>query len=110
MLSSTDDFPELWRQQKTESAGERLGGQIWARIWKASGGAYLASDDGDGGERVPEGAPAAAAAPVVAEHGAGLLDPVHQPDQAPHRRHLGRARAPAAACEVRAVVAGGGRE
>jgi hypothetical protein len=27
MLSSTDDFPELWRHQRN---GERLGEQIWA--------------------------------------------------------------------------------
>ncbi|BAS86055.1 Os03g0713150, partial [Oryza sativa Japonica Group] len=52
--------------------------------WRAN----LASDDGDGGQRLPEGTPLAAA-PVVAEDGARPLDPVHQPDQAPHRRHLG---------------------
>ena len=55
------------------------------------GGAYLPANDSDGGERLPEGALAAAAA-VVAEDGARALDPVHQPDQAPHSRHPGRGR------------------
>jgi hypothetical protein len=49
--------------------------------------AYLSADDCDGGESLPEGTPAAA---VVAEDRARALDPVHQPDQAPHGRHLGR--------------------
>jgi hypothetical protein len=51
--------------------------------------AYLSADDCDGGESLPEGTPAAAA--VIAEDRARALDPVHQPDQAPHGRHLGRA-------------------
>jgi len=56
------------------------------------GGAYLPTDDSDGGERLPERALAAGAAAVVTEDGARALDPVHQPDQAPHGRHPGRGR------------------
>jgi hypothetical protein len=45
----------------------------------------LASDDGDGWERLPEGGQVASS--VVSEGGAGALDAIHQPDQALHGRH-----------------------
>jgi hypothetical protein len=96
MLSSTDDFPELWRhQKKTQRNVSRLarsgrgGKRISERGRRVKVRTYLSADDCDGGESLPEGTPAATA--VVAEDRARALDPVHQPDQAPHGRHLGRA-------------------
>ena len=47
---------------------------------------HLASDDGDGWERLPEGGQVASSS-VVSEGGAGALDAVHQPDQALHGSH-----------------------
>lgn len=50
----------------------------------------LTADDGDGRKSFPqrrEGVAIGGAA-VVAEHGAGLLDSVHQTDQTLHARHL----------------------
>lgn len=45
----------------------------------------LASDDSDGRKSFPKRHPLAA---VIAQDGAGSLDPVHQPDQALHCCHL----------------------
>jgi hypothetical protein len=53
---------------------------------------------------------------VVAEDGARALDPVHQPDQAPHSRHPGRgrtrrfARGSVSGCGARRRRAAGGGE
>jgi hypothetical protein len=48
----------------------------------------LASDDGDGGERLPEGREVGSfSTSVVSEGGAGSLDAVHQADQTLHARH-----------------------
>jgi hypothetical protein len=100
MLSSTDDFPELWRHQKRKR-NQTLAVSALARsgTWLLStedlevvGGVYLPANDSDGGECLPEGALAAAAAAVIAEDGARALDTVHQPDQALHGRHPGRGR------------------
>jgi len=123
MLSSTDDFPELWRHHQKRKRNQTLAVSALARsgTWLLSttdlevvGGAYLPANDSDRGERLPEGALAAGATAVVAEDGARALDPVHQPDQAPHSRHLGRgrtrrfARGSASGCGARRRRAAGG--
>lgn len=48
---------------------------------------YLPTDDGDGGEGFPECRKSTIGAAIVSEHRARPLDPIHQPDQALHRRH-----------------------
>ena len=75
MLSSTNDFPELWshvKKRQTNSERARwldLGRgrvDLYAEV-EGCGSTYLPTDDSDGGERLPE---RAAAAAVVFEDGA----------------------------------------
>jgi hypothetical protein len=114
MLSSTDDFPELCKQEPQPRANKikpkRVGNQ--ARKRKTLGGesrggrreeADLASDDGDGGERLPEGGErgGGAVSAVVPEHGAGALDAVHELDHVLHGLHRRRSGRRNAGCDGR---------
>jgi hypothetical protein len=73
---------QIWARRQADLGARQAGRRVKVRT-------YLSADDCDGWESLPEGTPAATA--VVAEDRARALDPVHQPDQAPHGRHLGRA-------------------
>lgn len=102
MLSSTDDFPELctYERNRAQKHQTKCVSLIKARSENPRRGeqrprgdrreeSYLASYDGDGRERLPEGGEGGGGAfsAVVPEHGAGALDAVHEHDHVLHGLH-----------------------